>query len=297
MVGTRQLIEAFGGWQSCEDPSAVDGKATEQGTGAANPELNRAMLGRTIESEVIPRLMLAHRRAPSIARSRLPQAQHVGPDDVRELARIVIQHDTEVAASYVEALRNQGVPVEAIYLELLAPTARHLGEMWKSDECCFTDVTLGISRLQQVVHELSPDFERETAPTFEGRRILLITMPGEQHTLGLMLVEEYFRRSGWDCCSSTPKDTADMIRLVKGQHFDVVGISVSWGELIDSIALTVQTMRKASLNKAVAILVGGPFFADKPEYVARVGADGTAQDGRHAVMLLRSLLAAQITGS
>jgi methanogenic corrinoid protein MtbC1 len=163
--------------------------------------------------------------------------------------------------------------------------------MWKSDVCCFTDVTVGMTRIQQLVHELSPDFERETAQAFEGHRILLMTMPGEQHTLGLMLVEEYFRRSGWDCCSSAPKDARDMTRLVKAQHFDVVGLSVSWGALLDGVASVIQALRKASLNKSVAILVGGSLFLDNPEYVSRVGADGTAEDGRRAVLHLRSLMA------
>ncbi len=65
-----------------------------------------------------------------------------------------------------------------------------------------------MTRLQQIVHELSPEFERETAQAFDGRRILLLTMPGEQHTLGLMIVEEYFRRYGWDCCSAARKTSA-----------------------------------------------------------------------------------------
>jgi methanogenic corrinoid protein MtbC1 len=288
MPGSRQLIEAFGEWQSCEElPSSLGSAAGLELP--AEQALKRAMLGRTIEAEVIPRLMMVHRGFSG--RESLPQSQLIGEDDIAELARIVVQHEVDVASCYVDALRNQGVPVEAIFVELLAPTARLLGEMWKSDLCCFTDVTVGMTRIQQLVHELSPDFERETAQAFEGHRILLMTMPGEQHTLGLMLVEEYFRRSGWDCCSSAPKDARDMTRLIREQHFDVVGLSVSWGALLDGVASVIQTLRKASLNKSVAILVGGSLFLENPEYVSRVGADGTAEDGRRAVLQLQSLMA------
>ena len=287
MPGSRQLIEAFGEWQSCEDvpaePKTVRGRSTP-----AVQEFNRAMLGRTIEAEVIPRLMMAHR---GFAVSEAQQeSTHVTFEDVAELGRIVIEHDTSVASSYVDALRNQGVPIEAIFLELLAPTARLLGEMWKSDQCYFTDVTVGMARLQQIVHELSPEFERENAQSFEGRCILLMTMPGEQHTLGLMIVEEYFRRYGWDCCSSAPKDLRDMARLARRQHFDVIGISVGWGALLDDIASAIQGIRKSSRNKAAIVLVGGNIFLENPELVSRVGADGTAEDGRQAVLQLRSLV-------
>lgn len=298
MTGTRQLIEAFGEWQSCEELIAQDTGTSGDLQAKPKDVVNRAMLGQTIEAEVIPRLMLAHSQfAPRIAPSSAPRDLHVGPDDVAELSRIVIEHETEVASCYVETLRGQGVPVEAIYVELLAPTARLLGEMWKADLCDFTDVTIGMSRLQQIIHELSPDFERETAHQMEGRKILLITMPGEQHTLGLMLVEEYFRRSGWDCCSSAPRDTRDLMRLVKSQHFDVVGLSIGSGMLIPGVSSAIQTMRKASLNKSLTVLVGGAVFHEHPELVARVGADGTAEDGRHALLQLRTLLGPKMTSA
>ncbi len=291
MPGSRQLIEAFGEWQSCEDTPA-DGMAASGMTAPAVQEFNRAMLGRTIEAEVIPRLMLAHRGISGLEAP--PTPQHVTSEDIAELGRIVIEHESSVALSYVEALRNQGVPIEAIFLELLAPTARLLGEMWKADLCCFTDVTIGMSRLQQIVHELSPEFERETAQAFDGRRILLMTMPGEQHTLGLMIVEEYFRRFGWDCSSSAPKDIRDMARLARSQHFDVVGISVSWGALLDQVASAIQSIRKSSVNKNVIVMVGGGIFLENPQFVSRVGADGMAEDGRQAVLYLRSALTSKI---
>lgn len=293
MPGSRQLIEAFGDWQSCEDPTVeLRTRSAEASPGVQ--QINRAMLGRTIEAEVIPRLMMAHRGA---AGKDDQPFQHVTEEDISELARIVIEHETVVASSYIDALRNQGVPIEAIFVELLAPTARLLGEMWKADMCCFTDVTVGMSRLQQIVHELSPEFERETAQAFDGRRILLMTMPGEQHTLGLMIVEEYFRRYGWDCCSSAPKDIRDMTRLARSQHFDVIGISVAWGALLDGIASAIQAIRKNSVNKAVVVMVGGAVFLENPQLVSRVGADGMAEDGRQAIMQLRTLLNARITNA
>lgn len=287
MPGSRQLIEAFGEWQSCEDPP-TDGAGASAISAPAIQQFNRAMLGRTIEAEVIPRLMMVHRG--SAVSEDTSSSMHITSEDISELARIVIEHDTVVASSYIDALRNQGVPIDALFVELLAPTARLLGEMWKSDLCCFTDVTIGMARIQQIVHELSPEFEREAAQAFDGRRILLLTMPGEQHTLGLMIIEEYFRRYGWDCSSSAPKDVRDMTRLARSQHFDVIGISVGWGVLLDGIASAIQAVRKASLNKSVVVLVGGNIFLENPAYVSRVGADGTAADGRQAVLQLRSLL-------
>ena len=53
------------------------------------------------------------------------------------------------------------MPLELLFLRLLAPAARRLGELWEGDLCTFTDVTIGLSHLQQVLRELSPVFEEE----------------------------------------------------------------------------------------------------------------------------------------
>jgi methanogenic corrinoid protein MtbC1 len=44
------------------------------------------------------------------------------------------------------------------------------------------------------------------------------------------------------------------------------------------------------VNKSVVVLVGGNIFLENPAFVSRVGADGTAEDGRQAILQLRSLL-------
>jgi methanogenic corrinoid protein MtbC1 len=287
MSGSRQLIDVLSAWQSCED--LCSGQDVAYAKRESKPvKADEQTLARTIENQIIPRLMLTHRLTAE--RSIPAAALTLDSAHVEELARLVLHHDASVGASYIETLRAQGVSVDAVFLQLMAPAARRLGVMWSDDTLDFTDVTVGLSRLQQLCHELSPDFESESMPQFDDRRILLATVPGEQHTLGLMLVEEYFRRAGWECSSVAPKSSLEITRIVKRQHFDVVGFSVSCGILLESVASAIQTVRKFSRNKSVTVLVGGSIFLEHPEYAVRVGADGTAEDGRQAVLNLRDLM-------
>ncbi len=280
MSGSRLLIDVISSWHSCEDASGD----VRRGEVSKDDEL----LARTIENQIIPRLMLSHRiSSPRMGESR---GRKIDEADVNELARLVVEHDEGVAFSYVQTLIEQGATVDSVFMELLAQTARRLGEWWSSDQCDFTDVTIGLSRLQQICHQLSPSFESGESPASEDYRILLSTVPGEQHTLGLMLVEECFRRSGWECCSIAPNSVSELVKTVKRQRFDVIGISVSCGVLLEGVASAIQAVRKASINGSATILVGGSIFLEHPEYAARVGADGTAQDGRQAIIQLRTLL-------
>ncbi len=125
-------------------------------------------------------------------------------------------------------MRLKGIAVETIYLELLAPVARHLGSLWEQDLCDFTEVTIGLGRLHQVLRELSPGFSQSVGHAGNGRRILLLPSPGEQHTFGLVMVSEFFRHAGWDVAGGPWEAGADPVTMVKREWFDVVGFSLGF---------------------------------------------------------------------
>ena len=76
-------------------------------------------------------------------------------------------------------------------MELLEPTARHLGELWQEDTIDFVDVTLGVSKLQRLVHVFAG--LDHVAPYDDKRKVLLASAPGDQHSLGNSMVQKFFR--------------------------------------------------------------------------------------------------------
>lgn len=255
--------------------------------GGGDPAL--AQLVRTIEGEIIPRLMLAHREATP-ARSRTHAGLAPGQADVEELVRLVLAHEADVACAFVSALREQGVPVEALYLDLLAPAARRLGDLWSADLSDFSEVTVGLCRLQRVAHSLRGNLPEEDEAQAGGRRALLVAVPGEQHTFGLSLVAEFFRRAGWSVTSEPLRTAQDLLDLVRREWFSIVGLSVSGDTRMAGLASVILGVRRVSCNRAVGVMVGGRIFNERPELVAQVGADATAPDGRQAVVQAQSLL-------
>ncbi len=249
-----------------------------------------AWLVRTIEAEIIPRLMLAHRGGALPA--GLDTAECVAPsaDDVIELARIVLDHEASVAARFVEAFRSEGVPLETLYLGLLAPAARYLGEMWEADECDFTQVTVGLWRIQQVLYDLSPAFQSEVDHSTNNRRAMLIPAPGSQHTLGLFMVAEFFRRAGWEVWGEPSARMPDLLDAVRTEWFDVIGISVGAEFQIEGLSSVILELRRASRNAGVRVLLGGPVASHNPDLHARLGADATAFDAHEALSIAESLL-------
>lgn len=249
-----------------------------------------ARLARVIETEVIPRLVLARRVEDD--RQATPPLDGVRPseEEVSRLAALVVEHDLPASRALVEELRGRRIPIESLYLDLLGPAARRLGSWWEADQRTFSEVTIGLWRLHQLLYELSPLFQRDAVPPTAGLRALLVTAPGEQHSFGLAMLAEFFRRAGWLVSGGPLLSVEELSTAVHREWFAIVGISAASDAKLESVAGAIHAIRRASRNRALGILVGGVVFDGHPERVTLVGADACAGDARHAPFQARALL-------
>lgn len=254
-----------------------------------------ARLARTIESELIPRLVRAH-RAPSLAPGAEPVLTLIpGAPSATEASAFVDQliRDSDLGLmATVSRLRERGLPVESIYLDLFAPAARSLGAMWEEDICDFSTVTIALGRLQRLLRELSPAFGSEIEHPSNGRRALFVQPRDEQHSFGLSMVAEFFRREGWDVIGGVGGAVAHPAEKVREEWVDVIGLSIGSDQRLDWLRDTITAVRGASRNTCMGVLVGGPLFVARPELVQQVGADGTARSAKEAPAMAESLLSA-----
>jgi MerR family transcriptional regulator, light-induced transcriptional regulator len=241
-----------------------------------------SLLERLIRLEIVPRLTLA-RHKPEFGFEPLA---HLGaaPDRERieELTKIVLASGEDRSFDYVEEIRRQGTSIERLYLGLMTSVARHLGDLWTADFCSFTDVTFGLWRLQQLARTLSPIFQQDASARLQRYHALLVPLPGEQHTFGLYLVAEFFRRAGWGVCSMPLKATEDVVAIVRNEWFSLIGLSLSCESRLEQLASEIRIIRRASCNHGLCVMVGGAVFIEHPELVSQVGADLMAIDGRQA---------------
>ena len=267
-----------------KDPGKAVASSTAQ---AAAERANDKRLLTLVESEIIPRLMMAHRDqspplAPAISRSEIVAFTHA----------LLAQKISE-ANDIVREICERGAPIQAIYLELLTPSARYLGELWEADTCNFSEVTLCLWRIQTMLYDLSPAFQSDASARASAqteRRILIANLPGYQHTLGVSVLSEFFRRDGWVTLtipSPQPREIHDSLSM---DWFDVLALSASTDREIEDLAKIIKAARKTSRNPRLAIMVGGALFLRHPELVRVVGADGSAEDATSALALAANLV-------
>lgn len=138
--------------------------------------------------------------------------------------------------------------------DVFAPLTTRIGELWMSGELQVFEEHLYSETLQlvlrQAIHALPPAHGR--CP-----RVLLTTLPGESHVLGLLMAEALLNLEGAVCLSlgaQTP--LAQLSAAAAAYRADVVALSFS-GQLPHRTVLDGLALLRAQLPAAVEIWAGG----------------------------------------
>jgi methanogenic corrinoid protein MtbC1 len=252
----------------------------------AQEECKRS-LTEAIETQIIPRLVQAHRVS-------MPEADPatLGPGiSPKQLATFVTLSKSSQASEttqFIDELLHQGVTTDRIFLDLIAPAARQLGRMWDQDLCDFTEVTCGLVRMHEITHRLG--FEYQNGPQLGGdvQRIMLASAPGSQHFLGMTIVSDFFRKAGWDVVIEISVSEKELLHAVNNEWFDVIGISCATETQLKALPGLIRALNAASGNPEPGVLLGGPIFTVQKHDARSLGADGICVDVKEAVTLAAS---------
>lgn len=250
--------------------------------------ISHAALSSLIEGEIIPQLLAAH-GVPGLP-AGIQRSARISSDDVRRFAPLALVLEADELLQHVEQLLERGIAAESIFVDLLAPAARKLGEFWESDTCDFVDVTIGLWRLQEVMREIAWRTPAIAGSLFSARTALFSPFPGEQHSFGSLMVEEIFSRGGWQSELLIEPQRRDLLAMVGGRHFDLIGLTVSCGCHSGELSDLINAVRSVSLNPKLFVLVGGRTINEDPALADLVGADGTAADGPTALALAERIV-------
>lgn len=247
-------------------------------------------LTKLIEGEIIPRLMVAHARGDC---GRAPDSGAVvGQAEIEAFTPLTLAVEADALLDYVEGLLRRGVSVETVLIDLLAPAARRLGLFWEEDRCDFVEVTMGLWRLQEVAHDIAARLPSHRLPETGRPRALFAPMPGEQHSFGTVLVEEIFAREGWGTDLVYAPNAPELAARLADRWFDLIGLTVSCDCNIGALPSLILSLRAASRNPDLCVMVGGRVFVEDPALAARVGADGTAADAKMAIEIAGKMVGA-----
>lgn len=266
-------------WEDCLVADAPSQSSSETGDGshplekACTEEEYLSSLVKTIENNILPIIVEQHLETSIASALQSPPIDLISDKSIAELTKLVLQEDARTSVNYVKEINASGVSLENIYLLLLTPVARKLGEMWEEDESSFTDVTIALWRIKQLMYDLSPIFQQYAEQNRTGSSIMLVPLPGSQHNLGLFMVSEFFAKAGWRIWGELAATQEDIISMAQTEWFDVIGLSASLREQFPQLKELIQEIKLKSKNPRVGVIIGSPVFNQFPELVDDLGAD------------------------
>lgn len=261
------------------------GKSGKSGVGNNGHE---SPINELIQKEVIPRLLMSHSTEES--RNDFFGGRRVKSREAKDFVELPLTNEADFMLAEVEKLQRAGVSTESIFVDLLAASARRLGEMWEEDECDFVEVTLGIWRLQEVMRDCAMRSIAASEANGAPNSALFSPFPGDQHNFGALMVEEVFASAGWQTEALLEPKRHELLHLIAERSFHVVGLTISNDYPSRKISELITAIRSVSKNPDVYVLIGGRLINADPTIAIKTGADGTAPDARSALAIANNLV-------
>jgi methanogenic corrinoid protein MtbC1 len=199
----------------------------------------------------------------------------------------LLRVDSRSAQEVVEAALADGLAVDAVYLEVLAPTMHQVGVLWEQAKVTVAGEHLATAITQGVLATLAARLPRRTAAA-AGPVAVIGCGPDDFHGLGTRMVGDFLQAAGWRVFhlgAATPAPAFASVASEQGAQ--VVAVSSSRAEHLDGV----HQIRRAldDLARPPLLAVGGSAYDGHPERASAVGAELHAADPRELLRRLDAL--------
>ena len=170
----------------------------------------------------------------------------------RDIVAMLKLHDASTLQhAFTQWLMRQGL--QRFVLETVAPLNRAVGDAWMRGELAVFEEHLCTEILKGAMRAAINAFPRQVG----SPRVLLTTLPSEQHGLGLLMVEALLVPEGALCVSLGPQTPLEEIRRASVAHkADIVALSFSAAFPLRQATDGLANLRR-HLPAAVALWAGG----------------------------------------
>ena len=141
--------------------------------------------------------------------------------------------------------------------QLLVPLGHRIGQAWLADRLSIHQEHLFSETLQSVLREAIANLDASSDRASRPPRVLLTTLPQEQHTLGLLMAECYFALARCERVALGPRlPPSEILSAVGHFQVDIVALSISLHASVREIADQLALLRQ-QLPPEVGLWVGG----------------------------------------
>lgn len=194
--------------------------------------------------------------------------------DLERLAVLLKAGDAGKLSSW---LREQllALGLRSFIHRIMVPANKLVGEAWSQGEMAIFEEHLYTELMKNLIRQSLSEQQLEN----RGPRVMLTTVPGEKHSLGLLMVEALLRLGGAQVITfGVEMPFRDIREAALGHQVEIIGLSFSAGFKPEDALVMLSGLRQI-VDRKVRIWVGGGAFdgiIEMPEGVEQLA-------GLHAV--------------
>lgn len=174
------------------------------------------------------------------------------PPELVELVELVRARNLTALRDRLER-RRQALGIARFLSDTIAPLNIMVGNAWMRGEVAIFEEHLYTEVVQMLLRAMAAAI---TGPG-EPPRVILTTLPGEQHLLGLLMAQCMLKLAGATCFPLGPQTpAAEIVRAVDSQDAQVVGLSFSAAYPAHTATDTLTALR-AMLPAPTELWIGG----------------------------------------
>lgn len=234
---------------------------------------------------------LANQALKVLARQRGSGPFRLSESYVERLRAAILDGREGQRDAVLARMESDGVTPEDIIDYYVPEVSRRLGAEWCEDQLGFADVTIGASRLQSVLRDLTERTAiKPKAGTSTG--VAVVVLADEFHTLGAMVLTAQLRRMGISVRLMLGAQEDDAIRNVRADKFDAILISASHTESLAALEKFVKNLKREA-GRDTPIIIGGPILSLEQDVKRATGADFATSDIGEALRACRLKISPQ----
>ena len=196
-------------------------------------------------------------------------------DVLEAFVAATIAEDPCHLAAFLRDLVRMKVPLSAVADVYVPAVARDLGQGWMDDRLSFFQVSIASARLQAMLRAIGAAWVADSGAPGQSGALLLALPPGEQHTLGAMVLLGQLRRMGVSVRLAIGPSRSDLQHIFAQASFSGALVSVGCSVRLAELSGFVQHIRRAAPS-GLPVVIGCALLSMETDVAARVGADAEA---------------------
>jgi len=211
-------------------------------------------------------------------------------EEINKLTNLLLDSEEGSFELAITVLKTHGASINYIILDLIPSIARQLGKQWEDDSLSFAEVSIGVNKLERVIHKLDYLFQANQLDRQQNKSIFISGFPGSQHSLGGLIFANFLIFSGWQVHRPNQVNIDSIVYGVSSKELQAIAISVSTNEQLEQLPTLINLLREKSKNPKIVVLIGGPLYNKAPDEFDHIQADIKAFTPEESVQKLEQHL-------